>query len=186
MSKPDRLLTYDDIIALPEDLKRHEIMGGKLYSSSAPPRDHQVVCGALLILAGNYVEEHRLGWFYTYRVDVRLSPYDIVVPDLLFISRERSEIHMPRGDVQGAPSLIAEIIRPESREIDSRQKFDLYERAGVLEYWLVDPETRRFQLFVLKDGRYEEVVVVNGSLCSEAVPGLILAPAKLFARLDRW
>lgn len=186
MSRRARLLTYDDIILLPEDLKRHEIMDGKLYSSTAPPRDHQVVCGVLLRLAGNWVEQHRLGWTYTYRVDVRLSPHDIVVPDLLFTSQERRSIHMMRGDVLGPPDMIGEIIRPESREMDSRQKFDLYERSGVQEYWLIDPDERIFQLFVLRGGQYREVAAVDGFVRSEIIPGLVIFLTKVFAGLDRW
>lgn len=186
MSEAVGRLTYDDIIALPEDLKRHEIIDGQIYSSSAPPLVHQHVLGELFMIAYSYIHAHRLGWFYTYRVDVRLSPHDIVVPDLLFIPRELEAIHMYRGDVQGAPPMIAEIIGPDTREVDTGLKFDLYQRSGVSEYWLVDYEARHFQLFVLREGRYQESALEDGRARSEAIPGLVFDPAEAFSDLDDW
>ena len=80
---------------------------------------------------------------------------------------------------------IAEIIGPDTREIDSGLKFDLYERSGVSEYWLVDFEARRFQLFALRDGRYQQSTLEDGRARSEAIPDLVVEPAALVAELDQ-
>ena len=160
-------------------------MGGKLYSSSAPPLVNQEVLGEFCQVAARHVHDYRLGRFFTYRVDIRLSPHDVVLPDLLFIPRELGAIHMYRGDVQGAPPMIAEIIGPDTREIDSGLTFDLYERSGVSEYWLVDFEARLFQLFALRNGRYQESTLEDGRARSEAIPDLVVEPAAPVAELNQ-
>ena len=64
---------------------------------------------------------------------------DIVVPDMIFISRECTRL-VTRKNVQGAPDLVVEILSPSARSRDEELKRSLYERVAVQEYWLVDPE----------------------------------------------
>ena len=102
-------------------------------------------------------------------------------PDLLFIRQDRLDILDSGHYVMGKPDLVVEIISPSSRKTDHGTKFDLYERAGIPEYWLVDPTTRRFQLFTLCEDRYEEVAPVEGRLHSFVLAGLVIDPGALFA-----
>jgi len=92
------------------------------------------------------VEE--LGRIYFAPVDVRLSPHDIVQPDILFIRRDRLASYQPGGVVEGAPDLVVEIATPTSRLQDDGPKKALYARAGVREYWLVDPAAGGLRVFV--------------------------------------
>jgi len=184
MSTAVRLLTYDDLLQTPEDGKRYEIIAGELYVSASPGWAHQEVSGELYDTIKRHVRRHQLGKVYYAPVDVRLSPHDIVEPDLLFIRQDRLHIYKDRGAVQGAPELVVEIISPSSRRIDPGAKKQLYARSGIPEYWLVDPATRQFQLFILLDGRYEEVPAIDGRLSSAILPGLVIDLAALFAVLD--
>ncbi|MBA2278699.1 MAG: Uma2 family endonuclease [Chloroflexia bacterium] len=185
MSVQTRPLTYDDLCQTPDDGNRYEIIDGELIVSPAPNLDHQRLLGELFALVRGYVRQHRLGRVFLAPVDVRLSAHDVVEPDLLFIRRERRDIYGSRRYVQGPPDLVVEIISPSSEKTDPGRKFDLYASSGVPEYWLMDPATRRFQLFVLREGRYEEMAAEAEHLRSEVIPGLVVDPGALFAELDQ-
>jgi Uma2 family endonuclease len=187
MSTAVRLLTYDDLCRTPDDGQRYEIIGGELIVLPAPNLAHQEFSINLIYVLDGYVRRHRLGRLYHAPVDVRLSPHDIVEPDLLFIRQDRLDICKSRRYVQGPPDLVVEIISPSSRKTDPGAKFDLYARSGIREYWLADPMKRRFQQFVLEglegleQGRYEERALVDGRLHSAVIDGLAFDPAALFA-----
>ncbi|MBA2278719.1 MAG: Uma2 family endonuclease [Chloroflexia bacterium] len=181
MSTVARLLTYDDLCRMPDDGQRYEIIGGQLIVSPSPVRAHQELLGDLYAVIRSHVRRHRLGMVYFAPVDVRLSPHDVVQLDLLFIREDRLDIYKARGDVKGPPDLVVEIISPSSEKTDPGRKFDLYAASGVPEYWLADPATHRFQLFVLHDGRYTETSPVAGRLHSTVIAGLVLDPSALFA-----
>ncbi len=182
MSIMTRPLTYDDLCQMPDDGLRYEIIGGELIVSSAPTIPHQIVLGDLYFLIRDFLRTHRhLGEVYLSPFDVRLSPHDIIEPDLLFIRRERLDILNSGRYAMGAPDLVVEIISPSSRKTDRGAKFDLYACSGIPEYWLIDPATRQVQLFVLREGRYDEVAAEEGRLRSEVITGFALDPAALFA-----
>ena len=185
MSVQTRPLTYDDLCQLPDDGNRYEIIDGELIVSPAPGLDHQGFGIELIAITHAYVRQHRLGLVLHAPVDVRLSPHDVVEPDLIFIRQDRLHIAESRRYVLGPPDLAVEIISPSSVKIDPSRKFNLYERAGVPEYWLVDPRLRTFRMFTLAGERYAEVEPHDGRLASVVIPGLVLHPAALFAEVDR-
>ena len=131
-------LTYDDYLLFPDDGLRHEIIGGEHYVTASPVTRHQRILLNLCHLIQTYLDEQPTGELLPGPVDVLLSENDIVVPDLLYVSRERSPI-ITEKNVPGAPDLVIEILSPSTRSRDKRLKRDLYDRAGVNEYWLVDP-----------------------------------------------
>ncbi|MBA2278697.1 MAG: Uma2 family endonuclease [Chloroflexia bacterium] len=139
--------------------------------SPAPNRAHQSIGDKLHRMVGDYVEQNGLGIFYYAPVDVRLSPHDVVQPDLLFIRQDRLDIYHERGDVQGPPDLVVEIISPSSEKTDPGEKMALYAAAGIPEYWPVNPATRRFQGFVLRERHYVEVAAVAGRYRSTIIDG---------------
>ena len=85
-----------------------------------------------------------------------LSDVDVVQPDLLFVSNERSHI-VTAANVRGAPDLVVEIRSPSTASRDWSIKRDLYAKYGVKEYWVVDPVERRVWVMLLDDYRLEEV-----------------------------
>jgi Uma2 family endonuclease len=136
-----RKLTYEDYVLFPEDGQRHEILEGEHYVMPAPSLEHQDVVMALSVKLGLFVRERRLGRVYPAPTDVLFSRHDIAQPDLLFVSNERADI-LTKANVQGAPDLVIEILSDSSRRRDETLKREIYERAGVLEYWLIDPQHR--------------------------------------------
>lgn len=184
MSLLARPLTYDDLCELPNDSNRYEIIGGELIVSPSPTRAHQILAYRLTQLIGNFVDARQLGQVLFAPVDVRLSPHNVVEPDLLFIRQDRLGIYGATGPVEGPPDLVVEIISPSSKIMDRIRKAALYADSGVPEYWLVDPEQREAQILILAQGQYEPVQPVDGRLPSTVIPGLVVDPATLFASLD--
>jgi Uma2 family endonuclease len=91
-------------------------------------------------LIGNWLEDHSVGQVFLAPFDVVLSDVDVVEPDLLYLSNERAAQVLTPLHVRGAPELVIEIASRGTRRRDESIKRRLYERAGVEEYWLVDPE----------------------------------------------
>lgn len=184
MSTAVRLLTYDDLCHTPDDGQRYELISGELIVAPSPSVEHQDVSGDLYDLLRQYVRHHRLGKVYYAPLDVRLSPHDIVVPDLLFIRQDRLDILESGHYAMGPPDLVVEITSPSSRKTDPGAKLLLYARSGVPEYWLVDPATRQFHLFVLREERYEEVPETSGRFHSTVIDGFAIDPGELFSGLS--
>jgi Uma2 family endonuclease len=81
------------------------------------------------------------------------DPILVVVPDLVFVSKEHLSI-IGEKNIQGVPDMTIEILSPSTTTGDRRVKFSLYERFGVPESWIVDPETETVQVFRLVEGHY--------------------------------
>ena len=92
-------------------------------------------------------------------VDVVFSqePPQVVVPDLVFVAAEHVSL-ITEKNLQGIPDLLVEILSPTTATSDRRVKHALYERFGVPEYWIVDPERNTVQVFRLSGGRYAEAL----------------------------
>ena len=108
---------------------------------------------------------------------------EVVIPDLLFISRKRLHLVGPTA-IEGPPDLVVEILSPATRSRDLGAKMALYARFGVREYWVVDPVARSISVFVLRDGRYEPLPQEGGIARSIVLPGLAIDVAALFAAAE--
>ena len=91
-------------------------------------------------MIGNWLQLHAIGRLYLSPFDVVISPFDVVEPDLLYMSNERAAVVLTDANVQGVPELVIEVGSPSTRKRDETIKRRLYEKSGVSEYWVVDPE----------------------------------------------
>ena len=177
-------LTYDDYVLIPEDGQRHEIIDGEHYVSPAPTLKHQEVLLELSLALGNFIKAHRLGKLYMAPVDVVLSFYDVVQPDLVFISKERLHI-LTRKNIQGGPDLAIEILSDGTRRVDEGIKHSTYERFGVKEYWLVDPDQETVAVHRLEGGQFRKITdLATGKgdvLVTPLLPGLEIRLAEIFS-----
>lgn len=148
-----RFLTADDLASLPDDGNRYEIIGGQLLLSPSPNSRHQKVSFKLTGALDTYLTNSQSGEGFSAPMDVRLSPDDVVQPDLLVVLRGRAEIVQDRG-IMGAPDLVIEILSPSSIETDFLRKSKLYERYGVREYWIVNPESETVSVQTLDGDRF--------------------------------
>jgi Uma2 family endonuclease len=178
---PPLKLTYEDYLYLPEDGKRHELIDGEHYVTPAPTTKHQAISFNLSVLLGSFLRDSKTGRLFAAPFDVVLSDTDVVQPDLVYISTKRSAI-LTEANLQGAPDLAIEILSPGTRRTDLVTKRHLYEKFGVQEYWVVDPEIETVQVHRLRDGRYERHELAAGeALTSALFPGLSLPLAEIFA-----
>jgi Uma2 family endonuclease len=177
-------LTYDDFVLFPEDGKRHELIDGEHYVTPSPIIKHQRVSFNLTMLIGGWLETHPVGRLLYAPCDVVLSEFDVVEPDLLYMSTARALDVLTPQHVRGAPELVIEISSPGTRGRDETIKRTLYERAGVLEYWIVDPEidvTRIYRRTGERFGRPIELSREAGDVLETALlPGLEIPLVRVF------
>jgi Uma2 family endonuclease len=145
-SKPRIKFTVNDYMTTPPD-KRYQLLDGELILAPAPSINHQRIIGRIFTALDQFVTARGLGYVVLAPCDVVLSSYDVVQPDILFVSRARSGI-VTEANLQGAPDLVVEVLSPATEEYDRGYKRTLYGRHGVREYWLVDPETQRVEVLV--------------------------------------
>jgi len=143
----DMRLTYDDFVLFPDDGKRHEIIDGEHVVTPSPNVRHQVLVLRLAYeLEHHFRSQPQAGQVFTAPLDVLLSPYDIVEPDLFVVTGDQAGI-LTEKNVQGPPALVIEVLSKGTRKRDAQTKRRLFERSGVREYWLVDPELDAVQVF---------------------------------------
>ncbi len=152
---PQGKWAYEDYRRLPDDGWIYEVIEGNLLMSPAPQTRHQRCSIKLTTRFENFVEKNGAGVVLYAPTDVILRGHaNPVQPDIIFISKKRRKI-VKKERVEGAPDLIIEILSPWNWNIDRGSKFQIYARAGVREYWIVDPEMRTVELFVLRQDSYE-------------------------------
>jgi Uma2 family endonuclease len=149
MAKQDALssqLTYEDYLLFPDDGKRHEIIEGDHYATPSPRTKHQKISANLTVALVSFVKRQGMGVVLAAPSDVILSDDNVVQPDLLFVSTPRAGI-VTEDNIRGAPDLVVEIVSETTRKKDEVTKRKLYERFGVQEYWIVDPELETVEIF---------------------------------------
>ncbi|HEU5432780.1 MAG TPA: Uma2 family endonuclease [Thermomicrobiales bacterium] len=177
-------MTAEDLADYPEDGLRREIINGELYVAPAPLRSHQELAARIFRLLDNAVNAANAGRLYFDPVDVLLSRFDVVHPDLLCVSRDRLSICRDNQYIAGAPDIVVEIVSPSTRAIDLVRKAALYARSGVAEYWTADPLSRALVINIFREGRYEPVAPgADGLLRSVVSPGVAVDPDAVFAGL---
>ena len=146
-------LTYQDYLNMDGD-ERYELIDGELIMVGAPNEAHQIASIELGSRMHIFARANELGRVLDAPFDVILSDTDVVQPDILFVSNERAHIRTP-ANIRGAPDLVVEILSPSSASRDWRDKFELYSKHGVKEYWIVDPANRTVWLARLRSGALE-------------------------------
>ena len=146
-------LRYEHYVCYPDDGHRHEIIDGDHYVNPAPNTKHQRYSGRIHFQLFDQIDELQRGAVFAAPTDLQLADHDIVQPDLIVVMNERRVIITPTK-IEGIPNLIVEILSPSTRENDRVLKKGLYERAGVPEYWIVDPADQAIEQFVLRDTKY--------------------------------
>ena len=120
-----------------------EIIENKLYMSPTPVTKHQRIISKLLSGLYVFVNKDDKGEVFTAPFDVFLDEEsNAVQPDIIFVSKENSKIIDEETTIHGVPDLLIEILSPGNRKHDLVTKKDLYEKFGVKEYWIIDPETK--------------------------------------------
>ena len=157
--------SYLDCLHWDEQL-RVEIIRGFVVQKLTPPTNHQLVYGNLICAIGKQINKNS-GCEIIGRLGVRPfekpgdNPEDVdtfLVPDCLAVlDRSRFDKY---GCI-GAPDLVVEILSPATRELDLGVKREIYQEAGVKEYWAADPDTKTVVVYTLKDGTYQSATYTD-------------------------
>ncbi|CAN5265536.1 Uma2 family endonuclease [soil metagenome] len=174
-TEPKTRYTYADLERFAEDNLRREIIDGELIVTAAPATRHQQV---VMTLAGElyqYVKSHG-GKVFPAPTDVFFSDTNVVEPDVLFVRAEHAS-KVEKNFVRAAPDVVVEVSSPSTRRFELIRKRELYERFGVPEYWYVDLEPDRVEVYRLHEGIYgpPRLLLRGDVLESPEVPGFALA-----------
>ena len=153
---PKDRYTFADCLTWGEN-ERIEIINGEAVMMAPPTRIHQEILMELSRQLANFLEGKKCK-VYPAPFAVRLfekdgdTPEDVdtmVEPDISVVCDHDK---LDKHGCKGAPDLVVEILSPSTQRHDRLVKLDLYQRAGVREYWIVDPDSSTVQVFMLKDG----------------------------------
>jgi len=176
-----RYWTYEDLLALPEDGERYEIIEGVLYKMPAASMDHADITTNLMVYIFGPLMRALGIRVYTAPVDVFIRGGNPVQPDILVLLAEQLALRSQRG-IEGPPALVVEVLSPSNHMRDQVTKRDLYARAGVAEYWIVSPEAMSVEILILDGERYVVHARVGGDepLISPTLPALTGTAAQIF------
>lgn len=143
-------ITAAEFSQLPETTQPTQLIEGEIIVSPAPIPTHQIICLRL----GRRIEDLMPnGLVFIAPIDLYLDEENMPQPDILWVA-ENGRCKVTEKRLEGAPELIVEILSPSTARIDRREKFLLYQRHGVTEYWLADPIARFVEVYVLTEGHY--------------------------------
>jgi Uma2 family endonuclease len=144
--------TEADYFRLPESNRIIELSEGRLIISPSPTEQHQKISSKLHLLMGGFVLSRKLGEVRYSPLDVRLYEGVVREPDIIFMANE----HLDRiTDKWGVPDLVVEILSEGTAKVDRGKKYREYQKAGVLEYWIVDPFIQSIEIFALSNKSYK-------------------------------
>ncbi len=148
----------------------------------APRVNHQRVSRRLLRFLDGHVLANNLGEVFAAPIDVILAPTTVVQPDLIFIAHDRGHIITGRA-IEGAPTLVVEILSPTTQQNDRTTKAQLYAKYGVPHYWLLDSDPQVLEAYELSGDQYNLVIKVqNDNVFTPSLfPGLTIQLADLWA-----
>ena len=177
-------MSYEEWLRWAGEDNHSEWVNGEVIIFMPPKAPHQILISFLHYLIGTFVEVMQLGRTLLSPIEVRLPQGSAREPDLLFLRTEHLD-RMTAERIVGPLDLVVEIISDESVHRDRVDKFDEYEAAGVLEYWILDnrPGRQRAQFFQLDEqGRYRLIPVeADGIYRSQVLPGFWLQVEWLWA-----
>ena len=178
--------SLSDLLSWPEEL-RAELIDGQPVMMAPPKREHQRISGALFAQLHNFLRGRPC---QVYAAPFAVRPFEtegdaaesvgtVVEPDISVICDGDK---LDDIGCKGAPDLVIEIISESTRRHDRITKYNLYQRAGVREYWLVDPELHTVQVFVLEEGRYNaaEAYTTSASVSVNVLPGCVIDLNQVF------
>lgn len=183
MMATDLRVSYTELERWPDDGRRYELYDGEVRVVPSPILLHQIVAGHLYTALNDHVRE-RGGIVLFAPLDVVLTEYDVVQPDLLLFTPERQHLLNPATVVRVPPDLAIEILSPGTAHHDRGRKRHLYAQHGVKEYWLVDPVGVRVEIYSLIGGTFELASTASGEepVRSPLLPQLAFAASALRVR----
>jgi Uma2 family endonuclease len=167
------LVSFDEFCTLVKDGEKADLIDGVIYMASPDTRRSNSLAGLLYYLFEGYTAAKELGGFaLVNRYACKVSEFRAPEPDAGYVVQSRMQL-VHENHMDGGPDIAVEIVSRDSRTRDYGEKRELYQSAGVTEYWIVDPLQHRVEFLRLSDNKYELVPLVENRIFQSAViPGL--------------
>lgn len=148
-AEQEKLYTVDEFYEMYDETnERIELIDGRVIMQAAPSLTHQKIVGWIYRKIADHIDaKHGKCSYFMSPVDVRLDKYTNVQPDVLVVCDPSK---LSEKCVTGAPDFVAEVVSSDTYR-DYRDKLDIYKKAGVREYWIVDPERQRTLVYLFGD-----------------------------------
>ena len=169
--------TYDDLLTFPDDGLRREIIDGELYVTPSPATQHQVIVGNVYYLLRRHLAAHPAGHIFLAPLDVVFSKFDVVEPDLLFVSNARRGV-VTRKNIQGSPDLAIEVLSPSDSVRKVRSKVADWLSCGSAAALVLDPRRKVAELH--RAGRVHVYAPPEVLMLDDVLPGWSLDLVDLF------
>ena len=176
----ETVTTIEELLALPEDGMRHELLDGVHVVTSAPGLPHQRVVGELFFALSRALEGRDDVLVFTSPADIVLGPKTLVQPDVFVIAHEPGKPPARWAEV-GVPVLGIEVLSPSTASRDRGSKRRIYQRTGVNEYWIVDLDARLVERWRPRDERPD----ICDSVLQWTSPGGASLPIDVAALLEK-
>lgn len=172
-------MTREAFLALPETTQPIELVEGVVYMAPSPNYDHQKISVHLSTRLLTILPNGDVG---VAPLDVHFDDETILQPDLFWVSQGNPNCILQDGYWHGAPDLCIEILSPSTAIRDKRDKFALYERFGVREYWIVDPTHQVVDVWSLVEGKFTRIGTFGAAdtLPSVVLSGVSVSLASIF------
>ena len=172
------LLTYAHLLRLRDkldDRDRYELIGGDLQVLRSPGVPHQWALSMLLRFLSTHVWAQKMGFVFPGPLDVILTDFDVVQPDLSYLTPAQIERIGPKA-IEEPPTLVVEVHSPDTTARDRGIKRELYERQDVPHYWLAHPTRRTLEVRELRGKQFELLTTLTGSaeFRPTLFPGLVI------------
>jgi Uma2 family endonuclease len=178
--------TYAEFARLPDDGNRYEVIAGELYVTPPPDWSHQEASARFnWRLRGFATEQHALGLVLYAPLAVIFADGDYLEPDIVFLRADHMHYRTKRG-IEGPPDLVVEVLSPSTAMRDRGIKRERYALYGVPEYWVIDADRGRVEVYRLQEDADRPAVVTDTLRWQplEDGPELELNVAVLLAGLD--
>lgn len=171
--------------------ERVELIKGKIFKMSpAPNRNHQKISGLMYLRLATFLEHKQC--------EVYSAPFDVRIPRKSVNDKEIVTVLQPdvcvicdltkldRKGCVGAPDIVVEVLSPGNNAKELKKKYEVYEEAGVKEYWVVSPQDMWLRIYTLVEGKFRESpYMLEGDVATSAVlPGFSLDLTDLFKDID--
>src|SRR5438132_14299834 len=151
----EELVTVQEFYRLIPDGQKADLIDGVISVASPDSRRPNAITGFLFALLEMFAAARQLGGeVYVNRFSFRLSPYRAPEPDVAYVRAERLHLITER-EMRGGPDVAIEVVSPDSRRRDYRDKKRIYEEAKVAEYWIIDPGKSHVEFHRLVQGKYQ-------------------------------
>jgi len=182
-SHPGRRMTERQFVKWLTPPTRAEWVDGEVVMMAADNVRHISLEDFLIVLLSSFVRKKGLGRVFGSSLQVRFANLRRRrETDIAFIAKNRLDI-IKDTYIDGAPDLIVEIVSPESAARDWREKYIEYEKAGVKEYWIIDPTMKRMDVYFLQRKSYVKIEEKDKAIHSKVLPGLFIRPEWLWEYL---